>query len=244
MQQTTTHHGLEWKLPTVTLEACAWWSLRAWASFVAWRNVGITVDGLEHIPTYGPVILAARHVHHLYDGCALLSVVPRPLHLMVALDWARSPWQRWLLESATTLARWPGVIRSESFALNPDHQYTVMNQRARLRRAIQESQSLLADGRALLTFPEGYPIVDPWPGPPRNAERLLPFRRGFVHLARRATRECAVPIPIVPVGLRYESGSHRHLCLRLGHPEFATETVNENALAALVRQRVDELSRP
>ena len=46
--------------------------------------------GLEHIPTDGPVLLIARHYHHLFDGVVLLLSVPRPIHILVTLDWVKT----------------------------------------------------------------------------------------------------------------------------------------------------------
>lgn len=47
-------------------------------------------SGAEHIPSKGPALLVARHYHHLYDGLALYASVPRCLHILVTLDWAKS----------------------------------------------------------------------------------------------------------------------------------------------------------
>src|SRR6266487_2833791 len=40
----------------------------------------VVVDGLEHIPTTGPVIFAANHRDNL-DGYLLMHVVPRMVHV-------------------------------------------------------------------------------------------------------------------------------------------------------------------
>src|SRR6185436_16077554 len=45
----------------------------------------LTVDGLEHIPRTGPVILAANHRDNL-DGPLLLHVVPRMVHFAARAD--------------------------------------------------------------------------------------------------------------------------------------------------------------
>ena len=43
---------------------------------LAARRIDLRVEGLEHLPATGPAIIAARHFHHFYDGCALVAVVP------------------------------------------------------------------------------------------------------------------------------------------------------------------------
>ena len=54
---------------------------------LAARRIDLRVEGLEHLPATGPAIIAARHFHHFYDGCALVAVVPRPMKILVTLDW-------------------------------------------------------------------------------------------------------------------------------------------------------------
>ena len=69
---------------------------------------------LEHIPTDGPVLLIARHYHHLFDGVVLLLSVPRPIHILVTLDWVKNIYARRLMTLATTMARWPVVLRNDA----------------------------------------------------------------------------------------------------------------------------------
>src|SRR4051812_21223557 len=45
----------------------------------------LTVQGVEHIPLSGPVILAANHRDNL-DGPLLLHVVPRTVHVAARAD--------------------------------------------------------------------------------------------------------------------------------------------------------------
>ena len=57
---------------------------------IARRKVKLEVEGLENVPRSGPVLIVARHFHHLYDGCVLMKTVPRRLHIFVALDWVQT----------------------------------------------------------------------------------------------------------------------------------------------------------
>jgi hypothetical protein len=43
---------------------------------LAHTGTEFTVEGLEHVPASGPVLIVARHFHHLYDGCILLIIFP------------------------------------------------------------------------------------------------------------------------------------------------------------------------
>ncbi|HET7092812.1 MAG TPA: 1-acyl-sn-glycerol-3-phosphate acyltransferase, partial [Thermomicrobiales bacterium] len=114
------------------------------------------VEGIEHIPPSGPVVLASRHVHHALDGAVLLAATPRRLHAIVAIDWARRGPLRWVMGRACGVLDWPTVLR-------PGHPGAVDREDAArmLRRAIREAVALLSDGQALLVFPEGYPTIDP-----------------------------------------------------------------------------------
>jgi putative membrane protein len=226
------------------VDRCAWLTIRAYGRAVVRQHLLLDVTGRHHVPAHGPVILAARHMHHLYDACALLSIVPRPLHLLVALDWARSPVQRYLLKAATDLARWPAVIRPESFELNAAMQYQPVDRLPQLRRATRLSLVLLEQGRALLVFPEGFPIVDPWPTPERGEADLLPFHRGCVDLAWMAGQRAGTTVPIVPAGLHYEDELKTRLTVRFGAPLIVRRREDRSELLRVLERQVAELSRP
>ena len=205
------------------------------------RSVELVVEGREHLPTSGPLLLAARHVHHLLDGCILTTLVGRPLHILVAVDWTRPGPQRRLLDLATGLLRWPAVIRDDApCAASP------AEAQRRLRAATRDAVSLLREGRALLVFPEGYPAVDPHPTPKAGLDDFLPFRPGFVRLAAFAERAGAPPVPIVPVGFWYGPrpvGGWR-VVARLGPPVRLGEVASSLAAASWVEQEVQRLSEP
>lgn len=179
------------------------WSRRQVARALVNRALDLHVVGLEHVPNHGPVILVARHYHHLYDAAAILASVPREVHILIALDWlgggARLRAMRWLAAAA----RWPAVWRS--------------GPRWRFNRAgYRQSLRLLREGRLLLVFPEGYPTIDPEGSREADADGFRPFEAGFVVLAERA----GVQVPIVPVGLCYSARPHGGwtVWLRFGRP--------------------------
>src|SRR4051794_26465136 len=91
-----------------------WRSLRAFSRTMLKRSANLDVIGLEQVPAARPGILAARHYHNQIDGEALLATLPRPTHLMVALDWATSAPVKSGLAAACRAARWPAVIRPDS----------------------------------------------------------------------------------------------------------------------------------
>src|SRR6266436_7730192 len=85
-------------------------------------RVNMAVTGLENIPADGPVLLVARHYHHLFDGVVLLASMPRPIHIPVSLDWAKNSYARRLMTRGATMARWPVVLRRDALrtCVDPD----------------------------------------------------------------------------------------------------------------------------
>ncbi len=101
--------------------------------------LGLTRDGLEHLPRRGPAIVVSNHVSYM-DSILLGSASPRPVHFIVL---------RWMFDML--LIRWfywgMGTIpvRAEG------------QQDARgIKRAVQ----VLASGRVLGIFPEGTRSAD------------------------------------------------------------------------------------
>jgi putative membrane protein len=216
----------------------AWRSLRAASQAVVNLRLDLRVEGSELLPPAGPVLIAARHFHHLYDGCALLATVPRPLHVLVALDWVHNRAGRRLMERACRAAAWPVVLRRDGpTAVGPSAAATA------LRRASRETLALLEDGRVVVVFPEGYPNVDPGFTPKPDESAFLPFQPGFVHLATLAA-ERGLRVPIVPAGFAYERGSRWRVVLRFGEPCCVERRNQAEAIRREIEARVRSLSVP
>jgi len=213
--------------------AIAWWSLRTMTD-------GVTVEGLDRVPRTGPVLLAARHFHHLLDGAVLVHHVTRPVHIVVGLDWAANARQRRWMQRACAWARYPVILRPATTGLRGA--YEARDVRRYLRSGLQDAVALLRAGHVVLVFPEGYPVVDRVAShaapPPRDGDGLLPFATGFRTIAAAARRAGARSVPIVPVGFRYESrGTRWRITARFGSPLGAEADV------ATVARAVRELSR-
>lgn len=226
------------------LEPFARISIRTFALAVCRRRLRIAVRGREHVPAAGPLLLASHHYHHLYDSAALLAVVPRPLHFLVALDWVRGSAARRLMEWACRTARWPAVLRAERVATSPGPAYGAPEVRPYLRRGLADGVALLQAGRALCVFPEGYPNVDPAGSVKGTEQRFLPFRPGFARLVELAQREAGSAVPIVPVGLDYRPGPRWRLNVRFGAPLWTAPDEPRRALVARLERTVRELSSP
>jgi putative membrane protein len=173
--------------------AIAWWGLRT-------QTRDVRIEGLEHIPASGPVMLVARHYHHLLDGSLIVRNVPRPVHIIVGLDWTADAKQRVWMERACRAAQYPIVLRPQTlgeragFARAEFARYT--------RGARDEVSALLRAGRVVLVFPEGYPNVDP-AFARKTGEEFLPFSHGYERMIVDAERDGATRVAIVPIGFHY-----------------------------------------
>ncbi len=215
-----------------------WRSLRAASKLVVRHRLDLQVEGIDLLPPSGPAIVAARHFHHLYDGCALLATIPRPLHILVALDWVQSRPGRLVMERTCRAAAWPVVFRRDA-AATVDEADAV---RA-LRRALGETLDLLENGKVVVIFPEGYPNIDPGYTPKGNESAFLPFQPGFVRLATLAARR-GLSVPIVPTGFSYRHERRWQATLRFGEPLVVEHRSREEAILREVECRVRCLSAP
>lgn len=183
-------------------DTISWRFLRRAASAALSRKADVEIVGLEHLPGQGPVVLAARHYHHLFDGCVLLSLIDRPAHIVVGLDWVANRGVRRIMDRLCMLARWPIVLRSR-LPGRPAATFSDRDRRSVLRQSARDVTALLRDGRVVIMFPEGYPNIDP-SYTPKSGEGFLPFEAGFLRFAAIAQRHGVESIAIVPVGLAYE----------------------------------------
>ncbi len=229
------------------IDLAGWRLLSAICRAVASRNVRLHVEGLEHLPASGPLLIAARHYHHVYDGCVMLATVPRPLQILVGLDWVQDRRARHLVEWLCNRGRWPAVLRRDRRS-GADHSpvrhgASMAEEGGRyLRQAISMTSTLMAEGRALLVFPEGYPNVDLFYTPKSGDHDFLPFRHGFAKLVRMAQRSSHTRIAVVPAGLEYRRDRRYEITLRFGMPEFLERGADVSAFAATIEQQVRLLS--
>jgi putative membrane protein len=214
-------------------------TIAAVAARIAARRLDRVVHGLEHVPASGPVLIVARHFHHLYDGVVLLSAVPRRLHVVVALDWTRTRRERAVMEWAVRAARWPALLRDDALAPGRPPSAFRPDEAARYRlAALRLAVDLLAGGAAVLIFPEAYPNIDPRFTPKTRPGEMLPFRPGFAVIRDLARRRTGTDVPVVPAGLAYEPGPRWRATLRFG-PALPADAP---ALVRLAEREVAALS--
>jgi 1-acyl-sn-glycerol-3-phosphate acyltransferase len=222
-----------------------WHVMRLGALALAAGRIKVSVTGLEHIPREGPVLLVARHYHHLFDGVVLLLSMPRRIHILVTLDWATNRYARRLMTLATKMARWPVVLRNDALRAGVNHAgefFSATDIRRYQRSAISDSVTLLAEGGILVVFPEGYPNIDPHYTPKRRPEEFLPFRSGFATIATAAEKHLGIKIPLVPGGFRYRKDSRWTAQLNIGKAFYLEDFASRQLLVRYTERRVAELS--
>ncbi|MGI8914241.1 MAG: 1-acyl-sn-glycerol-3-phosphate acyltransferase [Chloroflexota bacterium] len=229
------------------IDRLGWRLLSAFCKAFVARRLHLQVEGLEYLPRTGALVIAARHYHHFYDGCILLATVPRPLQIMVGLDWVQDRRVRGLTEALCRVGRWPAVLRQ-------DRQGKAERPTARrnadppdeggryMRQALRMTSALMAERRALLVFPEGYPNIDLFYTPKSGDDDVLPFRNGFAKLVRLAQRSSHRRIAVVPAGFEYRRGPRYSVTLRFGAAEFLERGADVTAFAAAIERQVRLLS--
>lgn len=216
---------------------------------IARRKVKLVVEGLENVPRAGPVLIAARHFHHRYDGCVLMKAVPRRLHIIVALDWVRKRWLRSFMELACYMVDWPIVLRSEQLHASSDQHsqkstraYTLDEARIYIRHAIKDSVRILRNGDVLVIFPEAYSDIDPRNMPKAVNDSSRPFRQGFARLVEMVEKDKHTRVAIIPAGLSYTQNGRWNVTLRFGPALSRSDYIDSTHLLQDVEMRVRELS--
>lgn len=205
--------GVEGRYPpwgTVGTAAIARWALGT-------QTASVRVEGREHVPASGPVMLVARHFHHLLDGAVIVRYLPRPVHIIVGLDWADAAQRRWM-ERACRAVEWPIVLRPATLGERDGYG---RDELARYTRAaLREVTALLHAGRVVVAFPEGYPNVDPTFARKAGDDAFLPFERGYQRMIALAERDGRTRVAVVPVGFHYTRGRRWSIVARLGAARF------------------------
>ncbi len=142
------------------------------------------------------------------------------------------------------MAHWPIVVRSDSQVLRggTTRDLAAAAARRQLLAATRESVGLLRGGQLLLTFPEGYPNIDPSFTPKADVGAFLPFESGFLRIVALAEQDGSTRVPIVPVGLEYQRSERWSVTMRFGQPVTRSLDVDARAQVAAIEEQVRRLS--
>lgn len=219
-------------------------AMRAIAAILAVRRLKTQAAGIENIPAHGPALIVVRHFHHLYDGLALFAAVPRPFHILVAIDWVKNSRVRWFMETINRIARWPMLLRADvaTRSSDPTRLFSPADVARYRRSALRDAAELLVQHRIVVIFPEGYPNIDPRYTPKKDLNEFLPFKPGFLKILRAAEKKTKRTIPIIPAGLCYRPGACWEAILRFGEPICRDHFTDPVQLLRFLEARVRELS--
>ena len=236
-------------MPLSNLQRVGVAGIRAFARMFV-RRIRLQTEGMHNVPETGPVVLAARHYHQVYDGIALLSILPRPVHLVISVDWARNYVHRVALHGLAYVAAWPVLLRSERVIQSADEPtaprcvFQPEEVQSYRRICLQQCDDLLCDDRIVAMFPEGYPNIDSHDSPKTRPDEFLPFRAGFVWIAQAAAQRLGHPIPVVPVGFVYHQEERWSAVMRIGSPYQVAPSSETDVVVAEIESRVRALCVP
>ena len=138
----------------------------------------VETEGLERVPTAGPVMFVLNHPNSLVDPVFILSLAPRPVSFLAKAPLFRIPLVGWLVREAGSIPverkQDPGADLSKN------------------REMFARVRAHLSRGGAVALFPEGTSHSDP---------RMKPIKTGAARIALGVTSER--PLRIQPVGLFY-----------------------------------------
>ncbi len=183
----------------------------------------IEVAGADRVPATGPAVVVANHFNSLVDSLAILHSCPREVSPL-----AKAPL------FANRLLR-PFLLAAGAVPVHRSDESPEGGRGVRAHAAMLEAcRARLAEGRALMIFPEG--VSQPRP-------KLMPLRAGAAHVALSLD----APVWVVPAGLVYEPPARRRgtLLVRFGEPfqvDGATAGPRRPASIALTR-RIEESLR-
>jgi 1-acyl-sn-glycerol-3-phosphate acyltransferase len=198
-----------------------------------WYYQQLTVTGLEKVPADGPIFLAVNHPNALVDALAVAWSVPRRVHFTAKATIFANPLVARFLHTA-------GVVplrraADEAKAAGGD----VAVDPARNAASFDAVADALAEGAAVVVFPEGKSHDDP---------RMAPLRTGLARMALHAADRGVRGIRIVPVGLLFErkEAPRSRVLLQVGEPldleALRAASVSVATLTQLVQDRLEAVT--
>jgi 1-acyl-sn-glycerol-3-phosphate acyltransferase len=171
---------------------------------LSWYYGRVEATGLERVPSSGPVFLAGNHPNALMDALVIGVLVPRRVRMLAKATLFTNPLVARVLHAL-------GVIplhRAKDAAVTG----APADDPARNAASFRAVSDALADGAAVLIFPEGIS---------HDAPQLAPLRTGLARMALEARDTHGVrALRIVPMGLVFEAkeSPRTRVLLQVGDP--------------------------
>jgi len=112
------------------------------------------LEGLDHVPPYGPVLVVANHLHNA-DPVLIIAALPRPVLFMAKKELFRIPIIRWFVRQSGAFP----VDRGKAD-----------------RNALRQAEQLLREGMVVGIFPEGTRSITGGLTKPHPGAALLALR--------------------------------------------------------------------
>jgi 1-acyl-sn-glycerol-3-phosphate acyltransferase len=210
---------------------------RRLAKLVIYRKFAVIVTGQEKIPHTGPVLIAPRHFDGDHDPSLMLAITTRRVFFLAATDFVNDGFRYKMIKFFHRKLGAASIDRMDSF-----YNRTNRNPRLQYLNAGYKIVNLLLLGQAVIIFPEGWPDIDSHKTLKDDANYVPGVQKGaldYVHLAQKRQR---FPIPIVPVGIRYEmnTGGRPKIFVNIGNP-FVIPLTEEGLDFAPYEQRLYQL---
>src|ERR671926_788498 len=169
------------------------------------------------VPESGPLVFVLNHPNGLIDPALVFAALPRRISFLAKSTLFGLPVIGWLLRTVEALPLYRRADAGEDVSRN--------------LRTFEECRRLLARGRCVALFPEGFS---------HNAPKLMPVKTGAARIALGASVE---GLKVVPVGLYYTSKTsfRGEALLRFGEPLDVPE-VEPDERGEPPREAVRELS--
>jgi len=211
---------------------------------------GVKVEGLENIPKKGPCILAPHHFHANVDPILLSAVVSRPLYYLTAVEtyfpvteklWANIGCIPFLRDDSKFNSR-----RDKSFIMKKED----VDKRAEKMnvshvRSILQMLKHLKHNEVIVFYPAGDAKFLGTYQRPHN-EDFLPVQEGIVYLPYLAKGKYGIDVPIIPVGIKYDSLHFgffsRSITLKVGEPIHVASSLQGLSKKNL-RKKIDEYTQ-
>ena len=182
----------------------------------------IEIEGLEHIPRGGAVLLAPNHCATLMDPLIQLQI-PGLIGFGARSDIFRKP-------RTAKILRWLRIVPLA-------RERNGLSEVAKNFEVFDEIVDCLAHDVPFCMYAEG--THNPAPG-------MLPVKKGIFRVAKMASEQLGKPIYIVPIGTNYEDfyRGQTHVRMRIGEPmEIAQEFARREGMpeAEIYRELCEEL---
>ena len=170
-----------------------------------WFYRDLAIEGAAQIPRTGPLLVAVNHPNQLIDAMVVLRLAPRRVRITGKATLFENP-------VLGALLRWYGVVPLRRARDEAPADAVAPPDPRRNREAFRELVDTLAEGGAVLIFPEGTSHHQP---------QLAPLRTGLARVALQARIERLLHgLKIQPIGLIFERkwAPRTRILARVGEP--------------------------